>query len=44
MGGRVKFELHHVEEIQHGGKVYDVDNIRVTTPKNHIDIHKKGNQ
>ncbi|WP_197413128.1 S-type pyocin domain-containing protein, partial [Vibrio sp. MEBiC08052] len=44
VGGRVKFELHHVEEIQRGGKVYDVDNIRVTTPRNHIDIHKKGNQ
>ncbi len=40
VGGRKSFELHHVEEIQHGGKVYDVDNIRVTTPKNHIDIHK----
>ncbi|WP_051680420.1 S-type pyocin domain-containing protein [Vibrio rhizosphaerae] len=40
VGGRKVFELHHVEEIQHGGKVYDVDNIRVTTPKNHIDIHK----
>ncbi len=42
VGGRRSFELHHVEEIQHGGKVYDVDNIRVTTPRNHIDIHKKG--
>ncbi|WNJ97206.1 HNH endonuclease signature motif containing protein [Vibrio ruber] len=40
VGGREKYEIHHVEEIQHGGKVYDVDNIRVTTPKNHIDIHK----
>ncbi|WP_095533350.1 S-type pyocin domain-containing protein, partial [Vibrio spartinae] len=40
VGGRKSFELHHVEEIQNGGKVYDVDNIRVTTPKNHIDIHK----
>jgi hypothetical protein len=40
VGGRRSFELHHVEEIQHGGKVYDVDNIRITTPKNHIDIHK----
>ncbi|SHO54492.1 S-type pyocin domain-containing protein [Vibrio quintilis] len=40
VGGRRSFELHHVEEIQHGGKVYDVDNIKVNTPRNHIDIHK----
>ncbi|MEI8632133.1 S-type pyocin domain-containing protein [Vibrio sp. PP-XX7] len=40
VGGRRSFELHHVEEIQHGGKVYDVDNIRINTPRNHIDIHK----
>ncbi|MFL7022885.1 S-type pyocin domain-containing protein [Enterovibrio norvegicus] len=36
---KASFELHHVEEIQHGGKVYDVDNIRVVTPKNHNRIH-----
>ncbi|WP_336245257.1 hypothetical protein [Enterovibrio paralichthyis] len=41
-GKRTSYELHHVEEIQHGGKVYDVDNVRVNTPKNHIDIHKAG--
>ncbi|WP_341848843.1 T6SS effector antibacterial DNase [Vibrio parahaemolyticus] len=40
VGGRRSFELHHVEEIQHGGSVYDVDNLRVNTPRNHIDIHK----
>lgn len=40
VGKRNSFELHHVDEIQHGGKVYDVDNIRINTPKNHINIHK----
>ena len=40
VGKRNSFELHHVDEIQHGGKVYDLDNIRINTPKNHINIHK----
>ncbi|MDW6093302.1 S-type pyocin domain-containing protein [Vibrio rhizosphaerae] len=39
VGGREKYEIHHVEEIQHGGSVYDVDNMTITTPKNHIRIH-----
>ncbi|MCY9829482.1 S-type pyocin domain-containing protein, partial [Vibrio chagasii] len=38
--GKVKrFEIHHVEEIQHGGAVYDMDNLKVVTPKNHKRIH-----
>ncbi|MDC9606927.1 colicin-like bacteriocin tRNase domain-containing protein [Xenorhabdus griffiniae] len=41
VGGRKKLELHHVDEIQHGGDVYNFDNIRVVTPKNHIHIHSK---
>lgn len=40
VGGRRSFELHHIEEIQHGGDVYNVDNMRVNTPRNHINIHK----
>ncbi|PSV36109.1 hypothetical protein C9J44_10795 [Photobacterium sp. GB-27] len=39
-GGRERFEIHHIKEIQYGGKVYDVDNLSVVTPKRHIDIHK----
>lgn len=39
-GKRVFHELHHVELISEGGEVYNVDNIRVVTPKRHIDIHK----
>ncbi len=30
-----KFSLHHVEQIQHGGAVYDLDNLRVVTPRLH---------
>ncbi len=40
IGKRNSFELHHVDAVQHGGKVYDLDNIRINTPKNHINIHK----
>lgn len=42
VGGRQRFELHHVKQIKDNGAVYDVDNIRVMTPKRHIDIHKGG--
>ncbi|MDW6004437.1 S-type pyocin domain-containing protein [Vibrio mangrovi] len=38
-GETMRFEIHHIEEIQHGGAVYDVDNMRVVTPKNHKRIH-----
>lgn len=34
-----RFEIHHIEEIQHGGDVYGIDNLRVVTPKNHKRIH-----
>ena len=45
VGGRVKYELHHDDPIAVGGAVYDVDNLRVLTPKRHIEIHsnKGGN-
>ncbi|AYA08440.1 klebicin B [Rahnella aquatilis] len=42
VGGRVKYELHHIEQIKNSGSVYDIDNLRVTTPKRHIEIHKEG--
>ncbi|EJU5353318.1 cell envelope integrity protein TolA [Salmonella enterica] len=41
VGGRIKHELHHVKPISEGGEVYDVDNLRVMTPKRHIEVHKK---
>nr|WP_225927272.1 S-type pyocin domain-containing protein [Pseudomonas ekonensis] len=40
VGGRRSYELHHLEKISEGGDVYDVDNLRVNTPRNHIDIHR----
>lgn len=41
-GKRGSFELHHADEVAKGGKVYDVDNLNVVTPKHHIDIHRNG--
>lgn len=41
IGMRKVFELHHIERISDGGEVYNVDNLRVSTPKNHVDIHRK---
>lgn len=41
VGSKSSFELHHVDLVSEGGEVYNVDNLRVTTPKNHIDIHRK---
>lgn len=41
VGGRKSFELHHNIEIQHGGAVMDVDNLRILTPNQHINIHKR---
>jgi len=40
VGGRRSYELHHLEKVSEGGDVYDVDNLRVNTPRNHIDIHR----
>lgn len=42
VGGRIKYELHHVKPISQGGEVYNIDNIRVVTPKRHIEIHSGG--
>lgn len=42
LGGQVKFELHHVNRISKGGEIYDIDNIRIVTPKRHSEIHKGG--
>ncbi|MEB0098238.1 HNH endonuclease signature motif containing protein [Pseudomonas sp. DC1.2] len=40
IGKRKVFELHHIDLVSEGGEVYDVDNLRINTPKNHIDIHR----
>ncbi len=36
VGGRVKYELDHNQELQNGGNVYDMNNIVIRTPLNHI--------
>ncbi|OVZ85062.1 HNH endonuclease signature motif containing protein [Yersinia intermedia] len=41
VGGREKFELHHIKFIRDDGAVYDIENIRVMTPKRHVNIHSK---
>ncbi|MCT5134037.1 S-type pyocin domain-containing protein [Pseudomonas aeruginosa] len=38
-GGRDKYEIHHVVQISQGGAVYDIDNLRVMTPKMYIQVH-----
>ena len=40
VGKRSSFEIHHDKLISRGGEVYDMGNLRVTTPKRHIDIHR----
>ena len=40
-GKRKTFELHHVDWVTKGGAVYDVDNLRVNTPKNHLKLHRE---
>ena len=40
-GKRVKAELHHLDMIKDGGRVFDVDNLGVVTPKRHVEIHSR---
>nr|WP_122316544.1 S-type pyocin domain-containing protein [Pseudomonas cichorii] len=41
VGKRDVFEIHHVDFIFKGGAVYDVDNLRVVTPRVHIKLHSE---
>lgn len=43
-GENARYEIHHIENIQHGGAVYDIENLRVATPKRHVEIHKEDRQ
>ena len=36
VGKRAYYEIDHVQEIQHGGNVYDMDNMIIRTTLNHI--------
>ncbi|MNP39084.1 Pyocin-S2 [compost metagenome] len=40
VGQRDVIELHHKILISRGGEVYKVENIFLTTPKLHVEIHK----
>ncbi len=42
VGPRQKLELDHVAPIAGGGPVYDMSNIRIVTPRVHIDRHREG--
>jgi hypothetical protein len=44
LGGQEKFQLHHVNQVSKDGAVYDIDNIRVVTPKYHSELHKGDKQ
>lgn len=41
IGSRVKLEIHHKHWISNGGAVYDLDNLTIMTPKEHIHTHRK---
>ncbi|WP_312743189.1 S-type pyocin domain-containing protein [Cedecea neteri] len=45
VGGRIKYELHHIKPVSSDGDVYGIDNLSVMTPKRHIEVHvnKVGN-
>ncbi|MNM38859.1 Pyocin-S2 [compost metagenome] len=39
VGGRKKYEIHHIHQISSGGGVYDLNNLVIMTPRSHIDHH-----
>lgn len=41
VGEKAKFEIHHVIFLKNNGELYDIDNLRVVTPKEHAALHKK---
>ncbi|MFJ2480343.1 HNH endonuclease signature motif containing protein [Pseudomonas sp. NPDC087598] len=41
VGKREKFEIHHIKPVSEEGAVYDIDNLTVLTPKQHIELHSK---
>lgn len=43
VGKRKSFEIHHVHEIGKGGAVYDIENMRLLSPRQHIRKHSRRN-
>ncbi|MCV4342787.1 S-type pyocin domain-containing protein [Pseudomonas capsici] len=41
VGRRKTFEIHHMHEIANGGGVYDIENLRILPPKQHIEHHRR---
>lgn len=41
VGGKKRFEIHHIERIINGGAVYDFEKMRINTVRNHINLHSK---
>ena len=41
LGGNKVFELHHVEYIKNGGEIFDLDNLKVLTPRHHYQTHSR---
>jgi hypothetical protein len=39
VGGRTKYELDHIIEIQNGGPVFGMNNLRILSPRMHISRH-----
>ncbi|MFE9751133.1 HNH endonuclease signature motif containing protein [Saccharothrix saharensis] len=37
-GGQRRYVLHHLDPIQHGGGVYDLNNLVVVTPRYHREV------
>lgn len=42
VGGKGRYELHHIQPIYSGGAVYDMDNIIVVTPRYHQEVLEPG--
>ncbi|MBC3363242.1 S-type pyocin domain-containing protein [Pseudomonas sp. SWRI154] len=41
VGARIKYELHHKQYISMDGEVYHLENIRLMTPRKHIQTHRE---
>jgi hypothetical protein len=41
-GKATSYQLHHQNEIRLGGPVYDLSNIRILSPRAHVEIHRGG--
>ncbi|MCT8167381.1 MULTISPECIES: S-type pyocin domain-containing protein, partial [unclassified Pseudomonas] len=41
IGGNKVYEIHHDVPLRQGGELYNIDNLRIVTPKRHVTIHSK---